>query len=234
MSVTALLVSQDVSVRDLISSLFLECRIETKTISDTVAAQALLLQSSKYSAVIVDYDLSGGELLLEDFASSPSGKSAISFALLSPGDHNCAHAANFALSKPLQAKAIRSTLNVASHMIFSSYRRTFRCPLDVAISLTGVRGIFEVRTVNISMGGIAVQMPDKLCPEDSFAIRFRLPNKVNIQTDAKVVWTDSRRAALLFTAMAAPSKRALSDWVDTEIQQAALIGLGNGHAQYQH
>jgi hypothetical protein len=228
MGVNALVVSQDVSVNNLIASLLLEFRIETQAITDMSMAQALL-QRAKFAAVIVDYDLPGAELLLGNFASSPSGKSVISFALLSPGDRKGSPVANFALSKPLQEKAIRLTLNVASRMIFSSYRRTFRCPLDVAISLMGDRGTFKARTTNISMDGIAAQMLDQLSPEDRFAVRFQLPNGVDIQTDGKVVWTDGQRAALLFTIMAEPSKRALSDWIDAQIQQVALASAPHGN-----
>jgi hypothetical protein len=228
MGVNALVVSQDVSVHNLIASLFLEFRIETRAITDLSIAQALL-QKARFAAVIVDHDMPGAELLLGDYTSSPSGQSVISFAVLGPGDRKGSRVANFSLSKPLQEKAIRLTLNVASRMIFSSYRRTFRCPLEVAISLRGDRGAFKARTINISMNGIAAQMLDKLSPEDRFALRFQLPNGVDIQTDGKVVWTDGRRAAFLFANMAELSKRALPDWIDAQIQQIALATtpLGN-------
>jgi CheY-like chemotaxis protein len=228
MGVNALVVSQDVSANNLIASLLLEFRIETQAITDISMAQALL-RRAKFAAVIVDYDLPGAELLLGNFASSPSGKSVISFALLSPGDRKGSRVANFALSKPLQEKAIRSTLNVASRMIFSSYRRSFRCPLDVAISLMGGRGTFKARTINISIDGIAALMLDKVSAEDRFAVRFQLPNGVDIQTDGKVVWTDGRRAALLFTSMAEPSKRSLPDWIDAQIQQVAYASTPHGN-----
>ena len=227
MSVNALLVSRDVSVHHLISSFLHDFRIETKTVTDLATAQALL-QRARFAAIMVDYDFIGAEVLLENFASSTSSRSAITFALVGPGCRKGLPVAHFALSKPLKENAIRSTLNVASHMIFSSYRRTSRCPIDVAILLVGVRETFRVRTINISMGGIAVQMLDKVSPEDRFTIRFQLPNQANIQTEAKVVWTDGRRAALRFTNMRTPSKSALSDWVDAEIQQAALTNLRQG------
>jgi hypothetical protein len=227
MSVNALLVSQDVSVHHLISSLLHDLRIETRAVTDLASAQALL-QSTRFAAIMVDYDFIGAEVLLENLASSPSSRSAITFALVGSGCRKGLPVAHFALSKPLNENAIRSTLNVASHMIFSSYRRAFRCPIDVAISLVGLRETFWVRTINISMGGIAVQMVDKVSCEDRFTVRFQLPNKANIQTEAKVVWTDGRRAALRFTDMGIPSKSALSDWVDTEIQQAALTDLRQG------
>jgi hypothetical protein len=228
MTVNALVVSQDGSANNLITALLLEFRIETLAISDVSMAQALLRRTT-FAAVIVDYDLPGAELLLGNFAGSPSGKSAISFALLSAGERKGSGLANFALSKPLQEKAIRSTLKVASGMILSCYRRRFRCPLDVAISLMGGRGTFKARTINISIDGIAAQMLDKVSAEDRFAVRFQLPNGVDIQTDGKVVWTDGRRAALLFTSMAEPSKRDLSDWINAQIQEVAYAStpLGN-------
>jgi hypothetical protein len=228
MGVNALVVSQDVGVNDLIASLFLEFRIETRAITDLSIAQGLL-HKARFAAVIVDYDLPGAELLLGNFASSPSGQSVISFALLGPGARKGSRVANFSLSKPLQEKAIRLTLNIASRMIFSSYRRTFRCPVDVAISLRGDRGAFNARTINISMNGIAAQTLDQMSPEDRFALRFQLPNGVDIQTDGKVVWTDGRRAAFLFTGMAERSKRALPDWIDAQIQQMAFASTPHGN-----
>ena len=224
MSVNALLISQDIVVHNLISSLLHDFRVETKPVTDLAAAQSWL-RSARFAAVIVDYDFIGAELLLENFASSPSGKSSISFALASPGSRKRLSVAHFTLSKPLKANAIRSTLNVASHMIFASYRRTFRCPIDVAISLVSVRRTFEARTINISMGGIAVQMVSKISVGDSFSVRFQLPNQVTITTKAKVVWTDGRRVALLFIDMGATSKSALSDWVDIEVQLAPVADL---------
>jgi hypothetical protein len=227
-SVTALLVSQDFNVHNLIPPLFHDFRIETQTMTDIATAQ-ISLKRAKFAAVIVDCDLPGGELWLREAASSSSGKAAISFALLGPRGREDSPVANFAFSKPLQEKAIRSTLRIASGMVFSSYRRSFRCPLDIAISLVGVRGTLRVRTMNISLGGIAIHMLDKVSPEESFAIQFRLPSQDNIQTDARVVWTDGRRAALLFTHMEEASKRALSDWVDAEIQGIALVGVGHAN-----
>src|ERR1700733_9939844 len=109
MGVNALVVSQDVSANNLIASLLLEFRIETQAITDISRAQALL-RRARFAALIVDYDLPGAELLLGDFASSRSGKSVISFALLSLGDRKGSRVANFVFSKPLQEKAIRSTL----------------------------------------------------------------------------------------------------------------------------
>jgi hypothetical protein len=220
MGVNALVVSQDVSANNLIASLLLEFRIETQAITDISRAQALL-RRARFAALIVDYDLPGAELLLGDFASSRSGKSVISFALLSLGDRKGSRVANFVFSKPLQEKAIRSTLNVASRMIFSSHRRSFRCPLDVAISLMGRHGTLEARTINISINGMAAQMLDKVSAEDCFSVRFQLPNGIDIRTDGKVVWTDGRRAAFLFTSMTESSKRALPDWIDAQIQQVA-------------
>lgn len=217
MGANALLVTQDPKVQLTLSSILAGLGIETETFTDVAAAKAAL-RRARFAAVLVDCDLAGAESLL-DLQDSPSNRTAVSFAVSTPGSSKHSVKASFVLSKPLQRPLTHSTMRAASGLIFSCYRKGFRCQLVVPLSLASAGKEINAYSSNISMGGIAIQTPQALSPEEQFRIHLTLPSGLEIQTDAKVVWTDKQgRAALLFTDMRESGRRALQNWLDTKIQ----------------
>jgi PilZ domain len=217
MGAIALLLTQDPRVQTTISSILADLRIGTEIFTNIEMAR-VALQRARFAAVVVDCDLAGAEHLLE-LGDTPSNRTAVSFAVSTPGVSWRSIKASFALSKPLQAVLTRATMRAASGLIFSSYRRTFRCQLVVPVSLANAERHFKASSSNISMGGIAIQTGETLSPEERFRIHLALPNGHEIETETKLVWTDKHgRAALLFTHMGDSERRAVQDWLDTKIQ----------------
>jgi DNA-binding response OmpR family regulator len=226
MGAIALLVSQDPSVQSAVSSILADLGIGTEIFTD-IAMAKIALQRARFAAVVVDCDLIGAEHLLE-LGDTPSNRTAVSFAVSTPGSSKRAVKASFTLSKPLQGALTRATMRAASSLIFSSYRRTFRCQLVVPVSLVSVERQFSVSSSNISMGGIAIQTAETLSTEERFRIYLVLPNGQKIDRKAKVVWTDKHgRAALLFMHTQESERHALQDWLDSKIQDQRIAWQQN-------
>jgi hypothetical protein len=218
MEASALLLTQNVQVQSVISSILAELSIETKLFTDVSLAQ-VALSGARFVAVVVDCDLAGAESLLNR-EGSPSNRAAVSFAVSTPGKSRESQKAGFALSKPLQRPLVRSTMRAASGLMLSLHRRTFRCELALPISVSNSERGFRADTTNVSMGGIAIQTREALDPDDEFKIEFALPNGFEVKADAMVVWTGKLgRAALRFTGMQNSAKDGLQDWIDTQIQK---------------
>jgi hypothetical protein len=218
MGASALLLTQNVQVQSVVSSILAELAIETKLFTDVSSAE-VALSHARFVAVVVDCDLAGAHSLLirKDAASN---RAAVSFAVSTPGISKESQKAGFALSKPLQKPLVRLTMRAASGLMLSLHRRTFRCELALPISVSNLERGFRAETTNVSMGGIAIQTREALAPEDAFKIEFTLPNGFEIKSDARVVWTGKLgRAALRFTGMQNSARDGLQDWIDTQIQK---------------
>ena len=217
MNATALVVTQDTQVQSVVSSILAELRIEVEMFTEVSLAE-VALRRARFAAVVVDCDLGGADRLLKD---SSATRAAISFAVSTPGKSKGSPKANFGLSKPLQMPLVRLTMRGASDSIWFLYRRSFRCELATPIFGSGLGKAFRAQTINISMGGIAIQTRQALTRDEPFRIEFALPNGLEIKSDATVVWTDKLgRVGLLFIGMQNSARHGLQDWLDTKNQNS--------------
>lgn len=232
MEACALLLTQNVQVQSVISSVLAELSIETKMFTDVSLAE-VALSGARFVAVVVDCDLAGADSLLKR-EGSPSNRAAVSFAVSTPGKSRESQKAGFALSKPLQKPLVRSTMRAASGLMSSLHRRTFRYELAIPISVSNSGRGFRAEATNVSMGGIAIRTREALAPDEEFKIEFALPNGFEVKSDAMVVWNGKLgRAALRFTGMQNSGRDVLQDWIDTQIQKNQGIHMPKGTSSHE-
>jgi hypothetical protein len=92
----------------------------------------------------------------------------------------------------------------------------YRAPLAVPVTVGSPRGVEELSTRNVSLGGIAVLgLSDPLQLVGSVSVAFKLPgNHDAITGHAQVVWSDaSGSAGLRFTSLDSVGDLRLRQWI---------------------
>ena len=124
------------------------------------------LDKRKFEAVIVDLQL-GDEavLVLRQLRLSRANRTAVTFAITTGNGAQTSGRpdSTFVLQRPLSSAAINLTLRAAFGLIVRERRRYFRCPVVVPAFLRARQPEdLLCQTVNISEGGIAIQVPADL------------------------------------------------------------------------
>jgi len=126
--------------------------------------------------------------------------------------------AKFMIVKPVLAEQARRMLYAASGLLIHEYRRYFRCGLEVPIYLAAESRELRAKTVNISIGGLAIRTLEEIRLAERFRLKFVLPNAVGLQADAEVVWADTKgRAGLRFLELPELAHRRLQTWLDSKM-----------------
>ncbi len=217
MSSQALLVSRDPSVLEEMRSL-LEGEGMTVQVSADVRQACVLLEESKFDAVIVDCDdLLGLEVLVR-LRCSPSSRRAMAFALLN-GITSLETAfslgANFVLDKPLCPELAARSVRAARGILLRERRRYLRHPVDLSASLTLPEGnSLYGRVTNLSEEGMAVELLVAIPPGTWVQVRFDLPGSTTtVEARGEVDWYQDGMAGIRFIEILQMSKLNYQRWL---------------------
>jgi hypothetical protein len=221
---TALLLSEDASTVAMLT----ECLEELAISTDVCACDAdfpSVLNKKKLEAVFVDWPRANGSArFLNSVRSSPSNRSAVTFAISDSREQNhSAAGANFLLESPLSKDAIRKTLKVSFGLIVRERRRYFRCPISTVATLRGEGfGDLRCQVINISEGGMAlstpVDLPLKLCAYVGFEVPNQLPPQI---LKSEVVWRgDNGRVGVRFLYQTALQRVELQGWLAQQLESS--------------
>jgi transcriptional regulator with GAF, ATPase, and Fis domain len=104
------------------------------------------------------------------------------------------------------------------------FRVAVHIPADLQLE-SGPRISAEIN--NVSIGGVALISSAILKKGASVHLRFGLNGTTKIETDAKVVWVERKRAGLSFSGLGATARRDLGQWL---VQKAQAEGWDIGVA----
>jgi hypothetical protein len=184
---------------------------------------ASLLDKQKFEAVIVDL-LLGEEavLVLRQLRLSRANRTAVTFAITTgkEAQGSARPDSTFVLQRPLSAAAVCQTLRASFGMVVRERRRYFRCPVAIpAFVRARLPEDILCQTVNISEGGIAINVPATL-DSDSALVRFSLPGRATqFFAETKVVWRGHGLLGLQFQSLAAPQKQELQEWLARKLDE---------------
>jgi len=189
-----------------------------------LAAALQQLKSQKFEAVIVDFRRRGrAETILEEIPLTPSNASAVTFAI-SDNKEETTEAFNagsrFVLERPLSADSINRTMKVAYGLIVRERRRYFRCPLAIPVALRG-EDIPETegQAVNISEGGMALNLPLSLQPGLQVTVTFRLPGiDAGFAPESTVCWHKEGVVGVKFSPLPPLQKSELQHWLGRQLE----------------
>jgi len=184
---------------------------------------AAMIATRKFQAVIMDLGADGQESeFLDVVHSSPSNRTAVTFAVLGMEKRVRPLHPNFFLHRPLRKALLASTFKAAIGLIIRDYRRYFRCPIKVpaTIQINGAPPV-PCELMNISEGGLALTRCIPLGLGTLVETRFQLPDGLGeFYADAHVCWSDNRsRAGLHFSRIVPEQKVRLQIWLSQQIEE---------------
>ncbi len=135
--------------------------------------------------------------------------------------------ANFVLDKPVTLEYAQRVLQTAMVPITQNCRQYFRHKVEIPASIiSGTGSCFSARIINISAGGLAIELSSPQSLEGAVVITFEIPSidRFTVEARAEVVWTDLRRAGMRFIFMSPEARHNLDEWLDFLYGQEQLSG----------
>ena len=218
MSLQALVISADSDCVSLMRRVFETVRIQ----SDSAGAERAreLLAKRRFDAVVVDCDdLPNGAEALKNIRHTPSNKRSLIFAIVH-GKTTVREAydagANFVLDKPLDFDAVVRSFRAAHGIMMRERRRYYRNPVGGAVQLMTSDGRPVLgKMLNLSEGGMSLEIPVRLERNAQVRVRFELPNgKSRIDAKAEVSWIGAANSlGVRFLHLDQAMQRDLEQWI---------------------
>lgn len=213
--------SQEVSVFEcVLGSLRIDVALET----DPSSAWARLARS-KVDAVIVDCDLPGVEAFLRKIKSRSQHRAnpVVIASVSSQQSRQNFASADFVAWKPISVEQAVRTLSAARNLILKVRLQYHRQDMDTPVSITQTKQRIDGNLLNLSQGGIRVQMQEPQALRGDVAIEFCLPGtELPLDAKGKVAWADSRgNAGIRLVGMSESAKRNLQLWLEQRYFQSS-------------
>ncbi len=217
MILSSMVVSRDwpeVSVLEcILSSLHIEVEVETQPLR---AKQKL--SKSKIDALIVDCDLDGSTNFLAGLQEGMT-QHTVPLVICSGTKRREKHAESlgtFFFQKPISVEQAVRTLSAARTMIVDGRLRYHRHPLNTAVQFSyGTKKQLGGQLMNVSQGGLRVELASPLPTEGPLQVSFALPgSKRRVKVRGEVAWQRQGHAGIRFLSQTAPTKRDLQLWLE--------------------
>ena len=215
----AVIVSADASVITSMTECLGELGIHANVEARSSAIE--MLSKRKTEAFFIDRDLDPGLSVIERVRSSPSSRTAVTFAIVQGSDASgvALRRADFVIDKPLTHDRVRRSLRASYGIMLKERRRYTRYALLGEAKLKDSTGrTFLATTTNISQTGLAMECEAPLIEGESVEVQFQLPHSNKSSSiQAQVIWTAANgKAGLAFTRMRAADREILTEWIDGE------------------
>lgn len=194
----------------------------TTEVCGNVAMALGLLSRKRFEGIVVDLGLEQASEMLEQVRSSPSNRTAVTFAITDPGRPTKFEIQpNFLMEKPLSQSAVGRTFKAAFGMLVRERRRSFRCPIAVPAAVQTNGQEVDCRLVNISEGGLAISQSPTLKPGMQVRVLFMLPGQpIRFKVESEVCWYDEKgRAGLRALMIPTEQKSTLQQWLAVKLEE---------------
>lgn len=180
------------------------------------------LSRSKIDALIVDCDLKGTESLLRHVDENSANANASPLLIVggSRGRHDLGNkGAVFTFEKPISVEQAIRTLSAARTLIMGGRLRYHRQVLNLPVSLSyGSKKRLQANLVNLSQGGMGIQLEQPLQMRGPVKIAFELPGYSQpVKAAGEVAWTDQcGNAGIRFVQIGRRLHRDLQLWLERQ------------------
>jgi CheY-like chemotaxis protein len=224
MTLEALVVSPDPDTLRVLQSALGKLDVRVQVCTGTEGAREIMAEK-KFDAIIIDCDdLPGGTEVLQQVRQERRNKSSVSFAILN-GINNVRTVfqmgAGFVLQKPITITNALRSFHAAYGLMHRERRRYFRMPVEIPAKLNYGNGReMQVRTCNLSEGGMAVQAAAAL-PNDLYRIQFTLPGTdITLSPKAELAWSDAcGKAGVRFLELTVNAREQLENWLMQKMEE---------------
>jgi hypothetical protein len=176
------------------------------------------MDKSKIDALIVDCDLNGSSQLLRELLSDkrPAKVPLVIMGGAKSTPSLDSTGALFAFEKPISVEQAVRTLTAARSIILDGRLRYHREGLEVPVSVKCKgRKPLVGQLLNVSQGGMLLQMGQNIDAETPLQVSFALPGTTSgLKAQAKIAWQNkSGQLGIQFVKIAARQQRALELWL---------------------
>ena len=217
MKLNALVVARSAGDLKVLVAAFAELAIEYRV--STSPSEAIdLLATSRYSALIVDFDVPNAMQVARMAREFKGKQKPVLFGMIgatTPVIEVFESGGNFALYKPLDLLQVLHSLQAGSAFMQKDRRSTSRQGSETLAYLELPGGTVPALVQNLTEHGISVQAAEQLAPLRSLPFRFLLPGTTEVvRATGQIIWTDKTgRAGVLFTSIPEACRRDLAAWL---------------------
>jgi c-di-GMP-binding flagellar brake protein YcgR len=202
----------------------LDIAVELCADSDTALRK---LTRQRFEAIIVDIIDDGASDVLRSARRAPCNKQAVAVAIVEPIIGLKAVfgiGAHFVLYKPVSSERAKSSFRAARALMKSERRRNTRIAVQIPVVMRspGVGGNMRVMTVDMSEGGMAVNIPRGRRPTGRWQIAFTLPGtRTSLEIPAEFAWEGTAdQAGLRFQGISPNATHQLREWLKQNSPEA--------------
>jgi DNA-binding response OmpR family regulator len=223
MTLESLLISRDAALLGVLRPTLEKVSVRVEVCSSAPNGSEVL-GKRKFDAVIVDCDdLPGGVDILKTLRTTQSNGSSVAFAVLN-GATTTQEAfqlgVNFVLQKPLTPLNATRCFNAALNFMVRESRRYFRHPVEIPVRISlPERAELTATATNLSEGGMAIRLTDKLPKGAEVQMRFTLPGSTtSLELRGQLAWADVGHAGIKFLEVPQSSQYQLDKWLTARLK----------------
>jgi c-di-GMP-binding flagellar brake protein YcgR len=219
MSLRSLVLCSDEKIVRVLRRVLGDLEIEVELCANSDGALRKLTRE-RFEAIIVDVADDGASEVLRSARSAPCNKLAVAVAIVEPIIGLKAVfevGAHFVLYKPVSSERAKSSFRAARALMKSERRRNARVLVEIPVVLRSreVGGNMKVTTIDLSEGGMAVNMPNRRRPSGRWQIAFTLPGtETSLELPAEFAWEGAKaQAGLRFQQISPEATHQLQEWL---------------------
>jgi len=178
------------------------------------------LTRQRFEAIIADCSDDGSFEVLKSARTAPCNKQAVAVAIVDAIVGLKAVfqiGAHFVLYKPVSSERAKSSFRAARALMKSERRRNARVVVQIPVVMRNLDGApnMKVTTVDLSEGGMAVNMPNRRRLSGRWQIAFTLPGtKASLELPAEFAWEGTTdQAGLRFQQITPEATQQLREWL---------------------
>jgi CheY-like chemotaxis protein len=217
MRLNALLMSRDQDAVHTLAALLYHLGISGE-VCFTAPDALHLMANSRYSAILLDFEIPAAAQIARALRSSPAGKRPVIFAMIGALNHIAgafAAGADFVLYKPLAHDQVLRSLRAGQAFMLPDRRRSQRQSLETIAYLQFGIAAMPALVLDVNDHGISIQSPEPLPGVREVRLRFVLPGtSETIEATGDLIWADREgRAGMLFADMHPRCRKSLQQWL---------------------
>ena len=178
------------------------------------------LTRQRFEAIIVDVTDDGASDVLRSARSAPCNRQAVAVAIVDPIIGLKAVfelGAHFVLYKPVSSERAKSSFRAARALMKSERRRNARVTVEIPVVMRSPEAgsNMKVTTIDLSEGGMAVNVPKRRRPTGRWQAVFTLPGSdAALELPAEFAWEgEKEQAGLRFQQIPPEATQQLREWL---------------------
>ena len=240
MKLTSLLLCAEDAALSVLKRVLEELGIEVELCSEPVRT-AVRLAQDHFDLMILDCEKQSDVMnLLQECRSTNANETSLAVVVVA-GQESIRDmftlGVNFVLYKPVSYERALSTLRAAQAVLFRDNRRNARASVHTQ-AMIDYAGVEQARAtlVDLAEDGMGVNFGKTLPPTCKVYFQFQLPGQTaTVRLSGQVIWQDwSGRAGIQFVDVPKSSRRVLSEWLQSNLADAARMALASQPVEVEH